>query len=68
MAAMLQSLGKKVAIVTDERAIDMNRSILEKAVEQGMLGCQYRLPFKLLPLFFMKAELLSKAKLFLLLQ
>ncbi|XP_040189874.1 D-glutamate cyclase, mitochondrial isoform X2 [Rana temporaria] len=37
MAAMLQALGKKVAIVTDERAIDLNRSIIEKAVEQGVL-------------------------------
>ncbi|KAM9293968.1 D-glutamate cyclase, mitochondrial [Gastrophryne carolinensis] len=37
MVAMLQSLGKKVAIVTDERAIDMNRSILEKAMQQGVL-------------------------------
>ncbi|KAM5129263.1 D-glutamate cyclase, mitochondrial isoform 1-T2 [Mantella aurantiaca] len=37
MAAMLQALGKKVAIVTDERAIDMNRSIIEKAIEQGVL-------------------------------
>ncbi|XP_018414028.1 PREDICTED: UPF0317 protein C14orf159 homolog, mitochondrial [Nanorana parkeri] len=37
MAAMLQALGKKVAIVTDDRAIEMNRSILEKAVEQGVL-------------------------------
>nr|DBA14659.1 TPA: hypothetical protein GDO54_005593 [Pyxicephalus adspersus] len=36
MAAMLQALGKEVAIVTDERAIDMNRSIIEKAVEQGL--------------------------------
>ncbi|PIO31943.1 hypothetical protein AB205_0041760, partial [Aquarana catesbeiana] len=37
MAAMLQALGKKAAIVTDERAIDLNRSIIEKAVEQGVL-------------------------------
>ncbi|XP_077322886.1 D-glutamate cyclase, mitochondrial isoform X2 [Lithobates pipiens] len=37
MAAMLQALGKKAAIVTDERAIDMNRSIIEKAVEQGVM-------------------------------
>ncbi|XP_063804667.1 D-glutamate cyclase, mitochondrial isoform X2 [Pseudophryne corroboree] len=38
IAAMLQALGKEVAIVTDERAIDMNRSIVEKAVEQGALA------------------------------
>ncbi|XP_075047870.1 D-glutamate cyclase, mitochondrial isoform X2 [Mixophyes fleayi] len=37
IAATLQALGKEVAIVTDERAISMNRSILEKAIEQGVL-------------------------------
>ncbi|XP_066463656.1 D-glutamate cyclase, mitochondrial isoform X1 [Eleutherodactylus coqui] len=37
IAAMLQALGKKVAIVTDEHAVDMNRKIVEDAVEQGVL-------------------------------
>ncbi|XP_053330998.1 D-glutamate cyclase, mitochondrial [Spea bombifrons] len=37
MAAMLQALGKRVAIVTDERAIDLNKNILDRAVQQGVL-------------------------------
>ncbi|KAG8449052.1 hypothetical protein GDO86_015924 [Hymenochirus boettgeri] len=37
MVAMLQALGKKVAIVADERAIELNKSILDQAVEQGIL-------------------------------
>ncbi|KAM3918417.1 D-glutamate cyclase, mitochondrial [Leptodactylus fuscus] len=37
MAAMLQALGKKIAIVTDERAIDLNKRIMEDAIEQGVL-------------------------------
>ncbi|XP_044128480.1 D-glutamate cyclase, mitochondrial isoform X1 [Bufo gargarizans] len=37
MAAMLQALGKKVAIVTDGHAIDMNKKIVQDAVEQGVL-------------------------------
>ncbi|XP_069806827.1 D-glutamate cyclase, mitochondrial isoform X2 [Dendropsophus ebraccatus] len=37
MAAMLQALGKKVVIVTDEHAIDMNKKIVEDAIEQGVL-------------------------------
>ncbi|XP_075700467.1 D-glutamate cyclase, mitochondrial isoform X2 [Rhinoderma darwinii] len=37
MAAMFQALGKKVAIVTDEHAIDMNRKIVEDAIAQGVL-------------------------------
>ncbi|KAM8921634.1 D-glutamate cyclase, mitochondrial [Pelodytes ibericus] len=37
MAAMLQALGKKVAIVGDERAIDLNKKILTSAVQQGVI-------------------------------
>ncbi|XP_066550547.1 D-glutamate cyclase, mitochondrial isoform X2 [Amia ocellicauda] len=37
MAAMLQALGKQVAIVTDHRALEMNRRIIEDAVEEGIL-------------------------------
>ncbi|XP_075470663.1 D-glutamate cyclase, mitochondrial isoform X3 [Ascaphus truei] len=37
MAAMLQALGKQVAIVTDERAIGLNKNILDNALEQGIL-------------------------------
>ncbi|MBN3296130.1 GLUCM protein, partial [Amia calva] len=37
MAAMLQALGKQVAIVTDHRALEMNRRIIEDAVEEGVL-------------------------------
>lgn len=35
MAAMLQALGKEVVIVTDERALEMNRDIIRDAVEKG---------------------------------
>lgn len=35
MAAMLQALGKSVAVVTDQRALDMNRKIVQDAVEKG---------------------------------
>ncbi|KAG8561868.1 hypothetical protein GDO81_015509 [Engystomops pustulosus] len=37
MAATLQALGKKVAIVTDERSIDMHKKIIEDSIEQGVL-------------------------------
>ncbi|XP_006632765.3 D-glutamate cyclase, mitochondrial-like isoform X1 [Lepisosteus oculatus] len=37
MAAMLQALNKRVTIVTDHRALDMNRKIIEDSVEQGIL-------------------------------
>ncbi|XP_063039853.1 D-glutamate cyclase, mitochondrial isoform X2 [Engraulis encrasicolus] len=37
MAAMLQALGKQVALVTDARALDMNRRIVEDAVEKGVM-------------------------------
>lgn len=35
MAAMLQALDKEVVIVTDERALEMNRHIIRDAVEKG---------------------------------
>ncbi|MGH0174983.1 UNVERIFIED_CONTAM: hypothetical protein FKN15_069958 [Acipenser sinensis] len=38
MAAMLQALKKQVAIVTDHRALEMNKKIIEDAVEQGILN------------------------------
>ena len=35
MAAMLQALGKQVVVVTDQRALEMNRRIVQDAVEKG---------------------------------
>ncbi|XP_054469741.1 D-glutamate cyclase, mitochondrial isoform X2 [Anoplopoma fimbria] len=37
MATMLLSLGKRVTIVTDSRALEMNRSIIDEAVRTGVL-------------------------------
>ncbi|NWX60728.1 GLUCM protein, partial [Promerops cafer] len=37
MAAMLQALEKQVAIVTDQRAMDLNKKIIEEAVQLGIL-------------------------------
>ncbi|KAM4690808.1 D-glutamate cyclase, mitochondrial isoform 1-T3 [Rhinophrynus dorsalis] len=37
MAAMLQALGKQVSIVTDERAIDLHKDVLDRCVQQGIL-------------------------------
>ncbi|XP_053232997.1 D-glutamate cyclase, mitochondrial isoform X1 [Podarcis raffonei] len=37
MAAMLKALGKNVAIVTDQRALNLNEKIIKEAVEQGIL-------------------------------
>uniref|UniRef100_A0A8C4KEN7 D-glutamate cyclase n=1 Tax=Dromaius novaehollandiae TaxID=8790 RepID=A0A8C4KEN7_DRONO len=37
IAAMLQALEKEVAIVTDQRAMDLNRKIMEEAVQLGIL-------------------------------
>ncbi|XP_053553533.1 D-glutamate cyclase, mitochondrial [Bombina bombina] len=37
MAAMLQALGKQVAIVTDERALGLNKNILDSSLQQGIL-------------------------------
>ncbi|XP_067848173.1 D-glutamate cyclase, mitochondrial isoform X2 [Heptranchias perlo] len=37
MAAMLQALKKSVVIVTDQRALKMNKKIIEEAVEQGVM-------------------------------
>lgn len=35
IAAMLQALEKQVAIVTDQRAMDLNKKIIEEAVKLG---------------------------------
>nr|XP_023683233.1 D-glutamate cyclase, mitochondrial isoform X2 [Paramormyrops kingsleyae] len=37
MVAMLQALGKRVAILTDQRALDMHRGIMEDAVKKGII-------------------------------
>ncbi|XP_018605746.2 D-glutamate cyclase, mitochondrial isoform X1 [Scleropages formosus] len=37
MAAMLRALGKRVAMVTDRRALDMNRRIMDDAVQKGII-------------------------------
>ncbi|XP_042294665.1 D-glutamate cyclase, mitochondrial isoform X2 [Sceloporus undulatus] len=37
MASMLKALGKNVAIVTDQRALNLNKKIIKEAVEQGIL-------------------------------
>ncbi|NWZ76542.1 GLUCM protein, partial [Poecile atricapillus] len=37
IAAMLQALEKQVAIVTDQRAMDLNKKIIEEAVQLGIL-------------------------------
>lgn len=37
MAAMLKAMGKNVAIVTDQRALNLNQEIIKEAVEQGIL-------------------------------
>uniref|UniRef100_UPI00398EB5D0 D-glutamate cyclase, mitochondrial isoform X2 n=1 Tax=Pristiophorus japonicus TaxID=55135 RepID=UPI00398EB5D0 len=37
MAAMLQAQKKRVVIVTDQRALEMNKKIIEEAVEQGVI-------------------------------
>ncbi|XP_042728324.1 D-glutamate cyclase, mitochondrial isoform X3 [Lagopus leucura] len=37
IAAMLQALEKDVAIVTDQRAMDLNKKIIEEAVQIGVL-------------------------------
>ncbi|XP_041071191.1 D-glutamate cyclase, mitochondrial isoform X1 [Carcharodon carcharias] len=37
IAAMLQAQKKNVVIVTDQRALEMNKKIIEEAVEQGVL-------------------------------
>ncbi|NXE37271.1 GLUCM protein, partial [Ptilorrhoa leucosticta] len=37
IAAMLQALEKQVAIVTDQRAMDLNKKIMEEAVQLGIL-------------------------------
>lgn len=43
LATMLLSLGKKVTMITDRRALEMNKAIIDKAVETGrILGGFYR--------------------------
>ncbi|XP_068607940.1 D-glutamate cyclase, mitochondrial-like [Brachionichthys hirsutus] len=37
MATMLLSLGKRVTMITDKRALDMNRAIIDEAVGSGVL-------------------------------
>ncbi|XP_028923583.1 D-glutamate cyclase, mitochondrial isoform X1 [Ornithorhynchus anatinus] len=37
MAAVLQALDKEVALVVDQRALDLHRKIIEDAVQQGVL-------------------------------
>ncbi|XP_062379639.1 D-glutamate cyclase, mitochondrial isoform X1 [Sardina pilchardus] len=37
MAATLQALGKRVAVVTDQRALDMHRKIVQDAMERGVI-------------------------------
>nr|XP_016846446.1 PREDICTED: UPF0317 protein C14orf159 homolog, mitochondrial isoform X2 [Anolis carolinensis] len=37
MAAMLKALGKNVVIVTDQRALNLNKKIIKEAVEQGVM-------------------------------
>ncbi|XP_060612691.2 D-glutamate cyclase, mitochondrial isoform X1 [Anolis sagrei] len=37
VAAMLKALGKNVVIVTDKRALNLNKKIIKEAVEQGAL-------------------------------
>lgn len=36
MAAILKAMEKNVVIVTDQRALDLNRKIIKESVEQGM--------------------------------
>ncbi len=39
MATMLLSLGKQVTMVTDRRALDMYRAIIDEAVKKGEKKC-----------------------------
>lgn len=38
MASMLLSLGKKVTMVTDKRALEMNQAIINEAVRTGKMS------------------------------
>lgn len=38
MASMLLSLGKKVTMVTDKRAVEMNQAIISEAVRTGKMS------------------------------
>ncbi|NXH41368.1 GLUCM protein, partial [Dicaeum eximium] len=58
IAAMLQALEKQVAIVTDQRAIDLNKKIIEEAVQLGILK-------KPIPLLSYQRESANSALMFL---
>ncbi|NXC04803.1 GLUCM protein, partial [Orthonyx spaldingii] len=58
IAAMLQALEKQVAIVTDQRAMDLNKKIIEEAVQLGILK-------KPIPLLSYQRESADSALLFL---
>ncbi|NWT51366.1 GLUCM protein, partial [Erythrocercus mccallii] len=58
VAAMLQALEKQVAIVTDQRAMDLNKKIIEEAVQLGILK-------KSIPLLSYQRESADSALMFL---
>ncbi|KAM7026113.1 D-glutamate cyclase, mitochondrial isoform 3-T3 [Acridotheres tristis] len=58
IAAMLQALEKQVAIVTDQRAMDLNKKIIEEAVQLGILK-------KPIPLLSYQGESADSALMFL---
>ncbi|KFP79063.1 hypothetical protein N310_02660, partial [Acanthisitta chloris] len=58
IAAILQALEKEVAIVTDQRAMDLNKKIIEEAVQLGILK-------KPIPLLSYQRESADSALLFL---
>ncbi|NWU00776.1 GLUCM protein, partial [Urocynchramus pylzowi] len=58
MAAMLQALEKQVAIVTDQRAMELNKKIIEEAVQLGILK-------KPIPLLSYQRESANSALMFL---
>ncbi|NXA90386.1 GLUCM protein, partial [Melanocharis versteri] len=58
MAAMLQALEKQVAIVTDQRAMDLHKKIIEGAVQLGILK-------KPIPLLSYQKESANSALMFL---
>ncbi|NXP59575.1 GLUCM protein, partial [Chloropsis cyanopogon] len=58
IAAMLQALEKQVAIVTDQRAMDLNKKIIEEAVQLGILK-------KPIPLLSYQRESANSALMFL---
>ncbi|KFZ59928.1 hypothetical protein N321_13079, partial [Antrostomus carolinensis] len=58
IAAILQALEKEVAIVTDQRAMDLNKKIIEEAVQLGILK-------RPVPLFSYQRESADSALMFL---